>query len=138
MKKNIVMVLVIVALAIGGAGFFGGMKYQQNKQPSRTNFQAMRDMRQSGMSGVQQGGNSGMIRGEIIEQDEESVTIKLLDDSSKIILISENTEINKTTEGFIGDLEIGEQLMVFGQTNSDGSISATNIQLGSELIRRDQ
>ena len=129
MKNNTVIVLVIVALVGGGAGFLSGMKYQQNKQPSKVDFRAMRGMRRPDMSGAQQKGGSGMIRGEIISQDEESITVKLLDDSSKIILISENTTINKTTEGSVDDLETGKQIVVFGQENSDKSISATNIQL---------
>jgi hypothetical protein len=57
------------------------------------------------------------------------VTVKLPDGSSKIVLISENTKINKMTEGSIDDLETGKQIVVFGQENSDKSISATNIQL---------
>lgn len=133
MKNNIVIILVIVALLTGGAGFFGGMKYQQGKQPSKADIQSLgqsrEGMRQPGISGAQQREGSEMVRGEIISQDEESVTIKLADESSKIILISENTKINKTTEGSVNDLETGKQIAVFGKENSDKSISASNIQL---------
>jgi len=134
MRNNIIIMLVIVALVVGGASFFGGMKYQQSKQPSRADFQSLSQlrggMRQPDMSaGTQQREGSGMIRGEIIDKDEESITLKLPDDSSKIILISENTTINKTIEGLADDLETGKQVAVFGQENSDKSISATNIQL---------
>ncbi len=122
-NKNLLVAILVIGVGIGG--FFAGMRYQQNRQPSRADFKAMRGMSQ----GTQQGEGSGMIRGEIIGQDEESVTVKLLDDSSKIILISENTAINKTTEGSVDDLEAGKQIVVFGQENSDKSISATNIQL---------
>ena len=73
--------------------------------------------------------NSGMISGEIIDKDEASITIKQDDESTKIILLSEDTGVNKTSEGSIDDLEAGESVMIFGQTNPDGSISATNIQL---------
>lgn len=126
-NKNLLVTILVIGVGVGG--FFAGMKYQQSKQPSRVDFQAMRGMRQPGMSGVQQGAGSGMIRGEIIAQDEESITVKLLDGSSKIILISENTTINKTTEGSVDDLETGKQIVVFGQENADKSVSATNIQL---------
>ncbi|MBU0618719.1 hypothetical protein KKD62_00620 [Patescibacteria group bacterium] len=133
MKNNIVILLIIAVLLAGGAGFFGGMKYQQSKQPSRADFQSLGQsrggLRQPGMPGMQQRESSGMIRGEIINQDEETITVKLPDDSSKIILISENTTINKTTAGSVDDLETGKQVMVFGQENSDKSISASNIQL---------
>ncbi len=122
---------------MGAGAFWGGIKYEQ-KQPSEDNFQTMRGMRQSGTMPAalhRQGEGSGMIRGEIISQDEEGIIVKLADDSSKIILISENTKINKATEATPDDLVIGEQIMVFGQTNSDGSISATQIQLDFEMGR---
>ena len=121
-------------MAFTGVGFFGGMKYQQSKQPSRADFQSRAGMRQQNLpSGVQQRMGAGTVRGEIISQDETSITVKLPDGSSKIVLISENTEINKATEGSIDDLGTGEQVMVIGQTNSDGSITAQNIQLNPEL-----
>lgn len=126
-NKNLLVAILVIGVGVGG--FFASMKYQQSKQHSRASFQAIRGMRKSGMPGVQQGRGSGMVRGEIISQDKESVTIKLPDGSSKIILISENTTINKTTQGSKDDLETGKQIMVFGQENSDKSISATNIQL---------
>jgi hypothetical protein len=126
-NKNLLVVILVIGIGVGG--FFAGMKYQQNKQPSRAGFQGMRGTRQPEGLGGQQREGSRMIRGEIIGQDEEGVTIKLPDESSKIILISEKTTINKATEGSKDDLESGKQIVVFGQENSDKSISATNIQL---------
>lgn len=130
-NKNLLVAILVIGVGVGG--FFAGMKYQQSKQPSRVDFQAIRGTRRSGMpasmpSGQQREG-SGRIRGKIIAQDEESVTIKLPDGSSKIILISENTTISKTSKGSVDDLQTGKQIVVFGQENSDKSISATNIQL---------
>lgn len=124
MKNTIVIILILVA---GGVGFLTGVKYQQSKQPPRPDFQAMRGMK--GASGLQRPAGSEAVRGEIIDKDEESITVKLPDDSSKIVLVSENTTVNKATEGSMEDLETGKQVMIFGQTNSDGSVSATNIQL---------
>lgn len=129
MKKTILIAGILLIVA-GGGGFFAGMKYQQSKQPSRADFQARMGMGQ-GVPGAQRPAGAEAIRGEIISQDEGSITVKLPDDSSKIILISKNTVINKAAEGSVDDLETGKQVMVFGQTNSDGSISATNIQLDS-------
>jgi len=39
------------------------------------------------------------------------------------------TQISKTVEGKIEDIEIGKQIMVSGDQNSDGSITAKTIQL---------
>src|SRR4030043_1252872 len=89
----------------------------------------MRGERQ-GLGNNQRPAGLAMVRGEIISQDEKSITVKLPDESSKIVLISENTKINKASEGSLADLKTGEQVMINGQTNSDGSVSATNVQVG--------
>jgi len=128
-KSKILIILGVLLIAVGAGGFFAGMKYQQSKQPSVAQF---RGAGRQG-TGIQRPEGSNVIRGEIIDKDEASMTVKLADESSKIVLISENTAINKATEGSVDDLETGEQVMVFGQTNADGSISAQNIQLNPSL-----
>jgi hypothetical protein len=127
--KNNYLLTVIIVLLVAAGSFFGGMKYQQSKQPSRSDFQAMRGARQGGFPSTGPQAGTQMIRGEIISHDDASVTVKLADDSSKIILISANTKINKATEASVDDLMVGEQIMVVGQKNSDESISASQIQL---------
>lgn len=132
MKSNM-LVMVILVVVVGVGSFFAGTKYQQSKRPQ------WGDMPSAGMHtgmagqrgapGIRRGDGQGMVNGEIISRDETSITVKLPDDSTKIVLISENTAINKATEGSVGDLETGEQVMVFGKANSDGSISASQIQL---------
>ncbi len=136
MKQSNYVVIAVLLILVGAGSFYGGMKYQQGKQPSRTDFQFRAGMRQQDLpDGVQQQMGVGTIRGEIISQDETSITVKLLDGSSKIVLISENTKISKATQGSVDDLGTGEQVMVIGQTNSDGSVTATQIQLNFELKR---
>jgi len=71
----------------------------------------------------------------VISKDEKSLTIKLPDGSSKIVFFSDSTEISKTTEGTIDDIEIGKQIMVSGDQNSDGSITAKTIQLSPRYSR---
>lgn len=131
-KSKIVIIFGVLLIVVGGGAFFAGMKYQQSRQPSRADFQSRAGMRQQNLpAGAQQRVGAGAIRGEIISQDDKSITVKLQDGSSKIVLISENTAINKATEGSVDDIKTGEQVMVLGQTNSDGSVSATDIQIGS-------
>ena len=88
--KNKNLILTAIAVIIVGAGaFFAGMKYRQSKQPSRVNFQARMGIGQDNISGAGQRAGTRVIRGEIISQDAESITVKLPDGSSKIVLISE-------------------------------------------------
>lgn len=129
--KNNYLIVVIVAVVVGIGGFFGGMKYQESKTPEfirrlPTDFQEK--MGQFGQRGQNQ--RLRPVSGEILSNDSESLTIKLPDASSKIILLTETSVINKTEEGSSEDLSEGSQVVVIGQENPDGSITAQNIQIG--------
>ena len=107
------------------------MKYQESKRPVFT--------RGSGNGSATGGRNGGQFGGgqnrsgfrpvaeEIIGSD--SITVKLQDGSSKIVLLSEKTEINKADQAKKDELTVGERVAVFGQENADGSVTAQNIQL---------
>jgi hypothetical protein len=84
-----------------------------------------------------QRGTTGMtpVGGEIISQDDTSVTVKMPDGSSKIVILSENTTINKSSTGSKTDLKTGEQITAFGTQNQDGSVTAQNISIGGMMFR---
>ncbi len=126
MKQNNVFTLIAVAIIVGVVGFFAGIKYQENKRSafSRQFGQLQRTGNRTGFRPVS---------GEILKTDETSLTVKLSDGSSKIILFSETTEINKAEKIDKQDLKAGEKIAVFGRENADGSISAQNIQLNPVL-----
>lgn len=71
----------------------------------------------------------GMVNGEVIKKDEQSLVIKTKDGSSKVIYFSSSTEIGKFEKGALGDILEGSSLMINGSSNNDGSISAQNIQI---------
>lgn len=150
------LVLIIIALVItGGGSFYGGLKYQESKEEvSEMNFEDFRNlsseermerMQEIGMGASMSGaaGNhtgdytrgsgsmSGvaMISGEIILQNEDSFTIKLNDDSTRIVFINENTQITKSVNGVSDDLEQGKQILLNGSENPDGSYIAQTIQI---------
>jgi len=139
MQKTILSVIA-VAVVIGGAAFYGGMKYARNSQASiRQSFQDLSpEERQQrfqqfgvnmGMGRMGVRGSSGPTAGEIISNDDKSVTIKLRDGGSKIIFFSGLTEITKSVSGTSGDLKAGKTITVNGTTNQDSSITAQSIQL---------
>ena len=126
MKKNLITTIA-VALAVGSVCFFAGMKYQQSKQ--RTVARQF-----VGQIGGRQGAGANRlgfrpVNGEIIAADEKSITVKLQDGSSKIVIVSEITQINKAEQASKEDLKVGGKVAVFGQENSDGSVTAQNIQI---------
>ncbi len=143
MKKYIAPVL-ITAVVVGGLSFYGGMQYQQSAQTA----QRSQRMQQFGAMGGQggpgafgdfgggsgagiQGRNAqgGLINGEIISQDDKSITVKNRDGGSKIVFFSGTTSIVKTVDGVTADLANGKNVLVVGTTNSDGSVTAQNIQI---------
>ena len=130
--KNPVIITVIAALLFGTGGFFGGMQYQKSQRTSGSfgnrQFSANSNLQgRTGQNGQRMG--TGRVMGEILSIDDESFTVKLPDSSSKIVLLSENTSYSKSSEGNREDLKVGDQVGIFGTTNSDGSVSANDIQI---------
>jgi hypothetical protein len=76
------------------------------------------------------------VMGEIISTDETSITVKTEDGSSKIVLLTGSTSINKAEEVTKTALIKGVRVAVFGTTNTDGSVTAQNVQLNPQLQMR--
>lgn len=138
--KNNWITMVVVAVMVGALAFAGGMQYQKSKKSNFNGSFNSRQLQEGGdndSNGTQrrQGNSQGMqpVSGEIISQDENGITIKTQDGSSKIIILSDKTVINKTSEGSESDLETGKKVTVFGTTNSDQSVTAQTISIGNNL-----
>lgn len=135
MKNKIILIAVAAALVAAG-GFYGGMKYAENKALS----ERQQRIRESGggFAGNQRSGKNGggFAAGEIISKDDKSVTIKISDarlpdgqGGSKIVFYSGATEIGKFAAASPDDLKIGETVTAVGKINPDGSVSADSIQI---------
>jgi len=137
MNKKIISIAVVAIVAVGVGAFYCGGAYQNKKieaqKGERTNsFQSGVGGQQRPQGGQKMGsgqGQGGFSGGEIISKDEKSITIKGQDGGSEIVYFSETTQISKSAEGSFDDLMVGQQLMVAGKTNSDGSLAAENIQI---------
>jgi hypothetical protein len=131
MNKKIIMAVVITLIIAGGAGFYGGMLYGKSAGIDLSaNLNRQRGV--SGMVGQRGNGaqqNGGFSGGEIIKKDDSSITVKLNNGSSQIILFSDATKIMKSAQGLVNDLIIGELVTVTGSKNQDGSLTAQSIQI---------
>jgi hypothetical protein len=129
-KNNLIIITIVTAVVAGAGGFFGGMKYQQNQ---RVTFNRQGFTGQPGQNGARNLGQARNgfrpVNGEIMANDNNSITVKASDGGSKIVIISEKTMINKAETASIADLKTGDKVAVFGTDNSDGSMTAQNIQL---------
>lgn len=132
MKNNNLFLVIVVAIVVGASSFFAGIQYQKMSVP-QGQFAGLRqgnnDQRYGqGGQGFGQGGFRP-VTGQIISQNDKSITVKLQDGSSKIVFLSDKTTINKAAEGTKEDLKEGVSVVIFGQENSDGNITAQSIQL---------
>jgi len=140
--KNNLLITILIAIIVGAIGFFAGTKYQQSKTASGFTRQfgqfgnGQQRIIMGGSGGRTQGNGrmgAGQVLGEILNQDDKSITVKLQDGSTKIVFLSDTTNINKATTGSKSDLKVGVRVGVFGTENADGTVTAQNIQLNPTI-----
>lgn len=115
-----------------GTGFLVGMKYQQSKQPAFSR-QGGRALEQNRQMSNRQGNGARPVNGEIISIDDKSFTVKMQDGSSKIVIVSDQTQYNQSQQASKSDVKVGDTVIAIGSTNSDGSVTASNVQLNPIL-----
>ena len=131
MNKTIIIAAVLIVVA-GAGGFLGGMQYQKSQTTSRfAQFAGGGNgqFRRFGQAGGGAGANTSAIRGQVVSTDSNSITVKLPDGSSKILVVGSNTTFMKSTSASLSDLKSGDTIMAFGTTNSDGSVTARNVDI---------
>lgn len=138
-KKNIIVTTFLVLIASSGS-FYGGMTYEKSSLASQGMFRDRTDNKFQGQGGQRRGpggmgpngangGSGDFVAGDILSKDDKSITIKTRDGSSKTIYFSDMTMVGKAVNGTSADLTPGQQIMVNGKNNPDGSLSAQNIQI---------
>jgi hypothetical protein len=144
--KNVLLiigVLLLVALVAAGS-FWGGMTYQKNQvaqvqaeffnargQPGDGQFPRMgQDSLEGGLPPGQPGGmfRMGGTMGQIKTIEGEQMTLSTPQDVTTVNL-TDSTRIQKTVEGNNGDLQPGTRVMVTGERDSDGVITAEQITI---------
>ena len=138
MKKTLPTVIIIIFVGVGA--FFAGTKFSQNSS-SLTVENRQRMIPGANFDSGQMPGadrlnraSANMVNGEIINKDEESITLKLTDGGSKIIFFSDSTNFTRLAESSITDFNAGEQVNIVGTENDDGSVTAQSIQMRPEIF----
>lgn len=151
MKKVLLIVgAILLAAVIGGGSFWGGMRYQANKaSQAQANFFNARGGQApgggqfpregafpgNGQPGGGPGSNNGAFfaggrgtMGEVKSIEGNVLTLSTAEDVTTVNL-SEDTEVTKTASGTLDDLQPGTRVMVTGETDSEGTISANRITI---------
>ncbi|MFH0740103.1 MAG: hypothetical protein V1819_03375 [bacterium] len=151
-KKTLLVSVIVLVVVVGVGSFYGGMVYAKgaNKGMAGRNFNGQQfganiaGMGQRGDMANRAGGVAGgFVSGEVISQDGQSITVKLMArgnatgsqetagqaGGSKIVFFSTSTQIMKTSSGSISDIAVGSNLTITGKANSDGTLTAQSIQI---------
>lgn len=120
----------VVAIVILGGVFYAGVAYGKSGTSARSQFgNGQFTGNLNGVGGMRAGMGGGFIAGEIISKDVSSVTIKMQDGSTKIVLVGTSTQVMKSAIGTANDLITGTTVTVTGSANSDGSVTAQSVQI---------
>ena len=128
---------VVIVIVVGILAFFGGVSYEKGKAPVLATT-AGTGARAGGAGGYAgragraggAGGTAGnFVTGTILSTTSNSMTISIPSGGSKIVLFSPSSQIMKASTGSTSDLTTGSNVVVSGVTNSDGSVTATNISI---------
>jgi hypothetical protein len=140
MKRNQVIGAVIILVVVAGGSFYAG-KSMASAAPARGQFGAgfaagtggangTAGFAGRGAAGTRGGAAGGFTSGTIISSANGSISIQQQNGSStEIVLLSPTTMILKQTSGTAADLTTGTSVTVTGTANSDGSMTATSVQI---------
>jgi len=123
---------IVLAILIAGGSFAGGMAYQRNQTDQiRNQFLQSRGLGggaggDSGNGQQRRGFFGGGATGQIKSIEGNVMTLSTPQNVTTVNL-SSSTQIEKATTAAIGDLQPGEQVLVTGQRDTNGNITASQV-----------
>ncbi|MGD0977023.1 MAG: hypothetical protein ABR875_01860 [Minisyncoccia bacterium] len=146
-KIAIAVVLAAALLSVFAAGVYIGYRKAQFSYSWAENYDRNFGGPQRGVLGVFGGGgpmasgSQGLFRdpgmmgghgifGTIISLDDDSATVKGADNKEKVVLVSDDTSIEKQNNSIkITDLKIDDQVVIIGSPDNQGRITAKFIRV---------
>lgn len=142
----VVLVAVLVVLAVVGGSFYGGMAFQRSRQANaQQQFFAERGFAPGGFApqGLPEGGfgetggpnpgagAAGAGRGTSgVIESLEGDTLRLTTDGDEVAVhLTDQTTISQMTAGERSDLDPGTQIVVIGERDDTGTVTAVAIQI---------
>lgn len=130
MKRNQLIGGIIVLLLVAGGSFYAGKSMASTAAPARGAGFAAGGTGGTFAGRTRTGANGGFTAGQIVSVSNGSISIQQQNGSStEIVLMSPSTQILKTVAGSASDLTAGVGVTITGTPNSDGSMTATSVQI---------
>ena len=130
MKKLLIIAgAVLLAVMLSAGSFYGGMAYQRNQANQiRANFLRSRgiDPNSPNNGGQRQGFFGGGTVGQVQSLQGNVLTISTPQNTTTVNL-SDSTRIEKAAPAVASDLQQGERVMVTGQRDAKGNITASQV-----------
>jgi hypothetical protein len=140
MDKTIMMGIVI-AVIFGGGGYYVGHQSAATASSAPTNTPTFGQ--NGGGRGGSRFGGGGFTGGTILSIGNGSLTIELPSSTSttattgsKIVLFDTTTQVSEMQSVPASKFTVGQNVIVTGAANSDGSVTATSIQVRPTRIER--
>ena len=121
---------VIACVAVAAVAFFRGVLVGRMTGSSAGGGRDGRGAGAFGQNGAQGQSRGGIASGTVLKKDASSITIKLRDGGSRIVLLSPSTTYVKSEQVKSPEISVGTTVTAMGDAASDGTVTARVVQLG--------
>jgi hypothetical protein len=147
MNRVVAIILGVLVVAVIAAGsFYGGMVYGKNQAQAdsavlgeaggvpagRRQFGTPPGTQDGTVAGQFAGRQGGMLFGEIQAIGDGELTVTDSNGEQIQVTVASTTLIQKQAEVTLADLEVGETVVVSGNQDEDGNITARSLQVTSD------
>jgi hypothetical protein len=145
-RKQVIIACAITAVLAGGVGYVGGIKMSSLRRMSplgnrggdqMINFRNGGNAQNTGRSAGSAPNmmiRGGAVTGEVTAKDDKSMTVKMSDGSSRIVILSDKTTYRISEESSIEKIAVGTKIAVFGESGTDGSVTAASIEINPAMM----
>lgn len=128
MNKNTIIVIAVILVVVAAAGgFFGGIMYQKNQASTGATGRGSYAAR-FGQSG-QNAASFRSARGQVLSMTDNTLTVKMSNGSTELVILSSSTSFAQSAKAASSDIKTGDTVSVVGTANSDGSVTAQDVQI---------
>ncbi len=124
-KTHIVWAAVAVIALIGGIFWGKGMAAGESKQFANSGYSS------STRGSFRTGSSGSVFAGQVSAISGSDITLQLPNGNSEVVLYSSSTPVTEPTNVSISKVATGSNIVVMGTQNSDGSVTASSIEIGN-------